>query len=772
MPVYEERSMAPFYIAMGFYMCAQIGIAVTAYVRSMKQSTAVQAKAEGGESSRAEYDQHFAGGKSFGFLVTFLTYFSTSYSGYTVSGIPDEASKIGFISMWWMIAYNVLNGSKLIYHPRLRRLSVVRNWIAHEDPVNDRYNNRLVSALFVFCAAAGQVVYIIVQMYSMRLLIKTITPESDGIDADAVTWVMALLMLFAEVVGGFTSVVFTDSIQSCIMIISMILLPVLATYHFGGAHNSVAPDCMNLETLNCTAGTPLFERGAACKGKVMANGCLAQPTVAPWLTLHPATGMSDYFKPIWKTQDGKPWPEYPCTDSYGNETSAMCTNPLPGSEVLKATRGIDGSWIYNRVPLVWAHMAFTFINIGFMPNFITRVYTADSDWNSKRAALAQVLIGGLIATFPAVLLGIMVSANLSKQYPPGSSAFGTIISDFNNRGGFSQIVSVMAAVGAIAAFMSTADSSVISTTTMITREVLQNGLFKVCPRFDRPIVLKVFAVCCSCMVIITATAVALYDSKINNPESLSYLQLASWQSNFFQFCTIPVLCGIFLPKASDWAVLAGFFAGWATFLVLEIGGWGTNVGTNSFTPFADDPKHIVFRGYFWAFIVNIIVTVPLCFIDIGKWLPTPRFLQINTTQHDPKGQPLRYEQIKSAMEGTREIIKDPIGIACIVLVFLFVLVSIPQFGKSYDGCNYLSYMQWFAGDGSAVDGCEGPNLCGGLPCWIWPCMIFFLVNKLLITFAYTRWKTIEEVEAGFPWGKVKKEEKIVGTTGHNGVLDL
>merc|ERR1712217_458355 len=329
----------------------------------------------------------------------------------------------------------------------------------------------------------------------------------------------------------------------------------------------------------------------------------------------------------------------------------------------------------------------------------------------------------------------------------------------NNRGGFTQAVSVMAGVGAIAAFMSTAASCVISISTMLSRELLQNGLFKIYPQSNRGVVVKVFAICCSSVVIITATATSLYDPDINDPTSLAYSELGTWQSYLLSFCTVPVICGIFLPKASDWAVLAGFCAGWVTFLVLELGEWGKTVGTVSLTPFAENPQHIGMKSGHWAFVANVLVSVPLCCIDIGKWFPTPKSLQINSTAYDPEGRPLRYTQIISAMEGTREIFKDPIGIACIVIVLLLMVASTPHFGKSYNGCTLNSYGAWFDGDGSAVDGCEGPVMCGGLPCWAVPVFIFFPINKLLICLGFTRWKTVDEVEAGFPWGPRKEEPK-------------
>lgn len=551
-------------------------------------------------------------------------------------------------------------------------------------------------------------------------------------------------MFLAEALGGLNSVVITDSIQSTIMIAALVCMTVLGFYHYGLPTNNIGPHCSNEVVLNCTVGTKLFERGAACAGKIVENGCWMANDGKPYMMLHPAVGMSDYFKAIWSTPDGKSWPEYPCTDAAGNLTGSMCENPAPGSEVMN--RGWDTLYAQSYKPLWMWQLALGFVAQGLYPNFTIRCYAGKSDASVKQAAILQVILGGLIATLPMVLLGVVIGSNLVNIYPPGSSAYGMLVSDFNNRGGFTQAVGVSAGVAAIAAMMSTADSCCISITTMLSTEFLRNGLFKAKPEFNKPIVVQAFAICCSFVVISVACATALYDDDINNPAATAYSDLGIWQITFFIFGSTPLMCGLFCPHASDWAVLAGMLSFFLVFLPLQ-NGPGNNVGTDYFTPFADEPKTIALRSYLWAWFAQVLVTVPLCCVPLGRWFPTPAILRLDTEQHDPEGKRLDKGKIDEAMRGTREIVKDPVGAVLVVAVLVLLQFAFPWFGESYDGCDLMSYIVWYA-QGANPDepheGCAGTPLCGGIPCWIVPAFVIFPINKVLIVAALSRWRPAED----------------------------
>jgi len=164
--------------------------------------------------------------------------------------------------------------------------------------------------------------------------------------------------------------------------------------NFGGPNQAFTPDCPNKVTLNCTEGNLLYELKASCKGKVVESGCALISDASPWTGLHPTVSLSKYFKPIWKTKDGNKWPEYGCGGTYENDTTVMCANTKPLTEIDPATMGIDGVWAFNHQNLFMFQIAFSFMGVGFMPNLLTRFMFAQSDLTVKKSSIVQVAVGG------------------------------------------------------------------------------------------------------------------------------------------------------------------------------------------------------------------------------------------------------------------------------------------------------------------------------------------------------------------------------------------
>jgi hypothetical protein len=55
------------------------------------------------------------------------------------------------------------------------------------------------------------------------------------------------------------------------------------------------------------------------------------------------------------------------------------------------------------------------------------------------------------------------------------------------------------------------------------------------------------------------------------------------------------------------------------------------------------------------------------------------------------------EQMKEIMEGTIEVIYNPIGLGCSITLVLLLFFSLPWFGTVYDGCNidtFGAYNDW------------------------------------------------------------------------------
>jgi len=216
------------YLCMGAYFLALVCVAWVAR-RWKKHAVA----------SDGHLQAHFGG--SYGTAMLLLTTFSTTFSGYTVTGIPQEAYERGFVSLRWMGVSMVGVAGMLLVFPRLRRLAVERGYQSPNDFITDRYRSRRCRLL---CAASGCVpmlIFLCVQMISFAAILRGLTQDA------APKWVFMLAfcgaILGLEALGGMQSVVLSDAVQSVVMIASFILVPLALGAHFGFVPTFAPADC-------------------------------------------------------------------------------------------------------------------------------------------------------------------------------------------------------------------------------------------------------------------------------------------------------------------------------------------------------------------------------------------------------------------------------------------------------------------------------------------------------------------------------------------------
>ena len=131
-------------------MLAALKQAVAIFSRQRMSSIKALAakKATDGESLiDSDYSAHYSGGKSYGSLLTFLTLFSTLFSGYTVLGVPQEGADLGFFALRWMYVAFPATAALAMFVPRLRRLAVERHYNSLGDLIADRYVLAFLSLL-------------------------------------------------------------------------------------------------------------------------------------------------------------------------------------------------------------------------------------------------------------------------------------------------------------------------------------------------------------------------------------------------------------------------------------------------------------------------------------------------------------------------------------------------------------------------------------------------------------------------------------------------
>ena len=168
----DVDTVTPMYWTLAFYV---VSMCVVGYIANRQNAAGdVQAGDEGAVKT------HFLGGKDFGVVVLTLTSLASVYSGFTVVGVPNEAGAYGYTAFRWVGIVLMVGISFSVVNPRLRRLSVVRDYESPGDFIMDRYNSVWMKCVACFCMCVPQILYLAVQFHALTSTILF----STGVQSD------------------------------------------------------------------------------------------------------------------------------------------------------------------------------------------------------------------------------------------------------------------------------------------------------------------------------------------------------------------------------------------------------------------------------------------------------------------------------------------------------------------------------------------------------------------------------------------------------------
>jgi len=394
------------YGAICGYLLVLIFVALVAYHRKQQAS-------KDGDRLRA----HFGG--SFGAPVLVLTTFSTVYSGFTVTGIPSESYRKGFISLRWVGATIVIVLGMMIYYPRLRRLAVARSYSSPNDFIKDRFQTKRLQILIAVCGVVPMVLYITAQIIAFAAMLSGLT--NDVMPKWACMVMFGAIILSLEKVGGMNSVVLTDVVQSTIMIISFLAVPFALGAHFGYLGEFAAKDCDSLQWMTSAAEMPMtcpMNGYSTPPTGCVPSGCLA--AVKPSFYKYP--DHSDQATIFW---------------FFVN----MLAAPL-------------------------------------QPHMIHRAYIASSD-RALRIMMAVMLVAPFLAQPPGIVIGLTKAA-FELGWPASDrdvTAFTAVGNQLLDTGSFEYVLVTVMNCATMAAIMSTADSALMGASNVLSVDIFKGVLF-------------------------------------------------------------------------------------------------------------------------------------------------------------------------------------------------------------------------------------------------------------------------------------------------------
>jgi SSS family solute:Na+ symporter/sodium/proline symporter len=227
------------YVTIGFYLIFVFGVSI--YILNNNRKKSLFAK------YTENTTDHFLAGRNTNLLLLVLTTFATILSAYTLVGVPQEAFTTGFLSLRWVAINMSIVLSFAIITPRLRTISIQRNYSSPIDFITDRYHSETIRLIIFALLLTADMIFIAAQFTAISTLIETVTLGNIKGYIGAIFF--GIIIIILEIIGGLQSVMITGAIQACVMIFCLTIVPIILSTMYGGFSEL-------LESNNCDQTLP------------------------------------------------------------------------------------------------------------------------------------------------------------------------------------------------------------------------------------------------------------------------------------------------------------------------------------------------------------------------------------------------------------------------------------------------------------------------------------------------------------------------------------
>lgn len=183
--------------------------------------------------SSSGLSEFFVGGRKMNRFVVALSAVVSGRSAWLLLGVTGMAYSMGASAVWAVVGSSAVEAVQfLFYARRLRRFSQTYDCVTLPDFFAARFGDRsgalrsaLVAVILVFMVG-----YVSAQFVGGGKAFAA----SFGLDPMAGVFLTAIIVLAYTSVGGFLAVSLTDTVQGCIMIFALVVVPVIAILGRGG----------------------------------------------------------------------------------------------------------------------------------------------------------------------------------------------------------------------------------------------------------------------------------------------------------------------------------------------------------------------------------------------------------------------------------------------------------------------------------------------------------------------------------------------------------
>lgn len=175
---------------------------------------------------------YFLGGRRMGGFLSAMSYSATTYSAFMMIGLAGLTYAGGIGALGFELLYLCGVTLVLIFGPRFWRVGRRFGYVTPSEMIGHRYASRSAGAVAAIASFVFLLPYAAVQLTGAGYLVSGMT--NGAISFTTGTAVVCFAAIVFAMVAGLRSVVWTDALQSVIMVLSATLVVIIVIHQMGG----------------------------------------------------------------------------------------------------------------------------------------------------------------------------------------------------------------------------------------------------------------------------------------------------------------------------------------------------------------------------------------------------------------------------------------------------------------------------------------------------------------------------------------------------------
>lgn len=182
--------------------------------------------------NRTDMAGYYLGGRKMNGILSALSYSATTYSAFMLVGLAGLTYQGGVGALGFEIVYFTGISLVALFGPRFWLAGKKYGYVTPSEMIGGRYESKKAASTIALVSCLFLIPYCAVQLAGVGYLLQGITGNTVPFTAGVViATVLALLFSFA---AGIRSVIWTDSLQAIIMIITSTVVVLLVVEGLGG----------------------------------------------------------------------------------------------------------------------------------------------------------------------------------------------------------------------------------------------------------------------------------------------------------------------------------------------------------------------------------------------------------------------------------------------------------------------------------------------------------------------------------------------------------